>query len=1828
MAEEDKKLAVELEGPRKDFWSGAGKATTRGKTFWLDIETTGLGQQVTDLGPTRFTDVIKSLADKTQIDKVNTFKALPEYKFFKDIGLAQFVTVSKGRGGAPTWHHAAGYTMWEDSIHDTLMSKRVELSNFSRIKGIGQRTIAAGLKNEASTMPQMLKAFSRKLIEHTSKGTSTVRGWNVWFDVWATQAFMAKHAEDLGRAGLDPFGLVNAIGSGRLRVESMEEHYFDLLAWRGLGDTEWSKKNLRFGRMYAAKLGENAGSPIPIHDYIARRKAGLPNLLRGRSGWKAEKLENIFNQYGDIDKGLKSWKMPGGTSFDAWSTHDAVRDVATEYELSRKFRRINRALQVLERRPAQYGGAFVGVAQDQVLSALAFARSGVLGQQFTGKGMRGSEWNRMVAKSGVSKEILRRAGTIWGAIEAQTPSDTPYIPRAGAYRRIQSPYGEYFRLLWNRDISGLADANVIERLQKDASKKFTQATGVWSRMSGGGKFALASAAAFLAYTAFGQQQDTIDSNLPYDYIPGQHASSKAVDVPWSSPWEGIATDDRSAVEMLAKSALVAGGGYAFYNLPGLVGKYKPDWAKKLIYGAHFAEDIMPFRIGRMFNVGSFWSSFSTPDNYSIRLEHLVGEGVITDAGRAYAGAMNMSPKDFVQVINAKKARGVDHFDHTRIKANSPFMRIDMDDMGKFDIRMFDSTSRLGNSFGAMGSDSFQMRNLSSTQKAKRAAHILQDVIPIGEMGLGRRMVRGLQRLFPNQVGAAVDRWAAIPTWDTNAFRQLQRSQAIGGQHLFVPGYGRGRAGLARAATGVARDATLAGYGALRQAASIVGVKMSGARSVGDMTKGSIKMGAKLTAVIMGFSLLNNSLGGALTDPFYNVWERLMLARASFSDVTGLTGLREQMPDIQTTAIFGVTGAAAGVALMYKYGVRVRSLAADRLGASRASDYGSTVWGVNKRGFGIDVREEAYKLAKTRGSQGIKDFFFRPELAEEWGEMLSAKQYMKWSSLRGRGKIAVTAIAAVSALVAPFLLGSKNTRQELEEIYSGQRNVEIKRGRWWELGATPYEGGRTHYFRRHQIARRKLKAENQVPGEGHTGIWGLIKSIRDPYWRERESYYDRPYPVTGGTFLRELPLIGPVADAIVGGFIKPRRYMHRDMWSAGEDYEQYGGGLAPNAGLGGTASPTPRDPTGLAAQVREFTYRTTELMGLRGYLTQALGFQKIFGGDMPFDQARVLQPARMGPGITNSFWEADLGGMAGLNELYRRLYPRPERGTEVNPLRNRMPSWMPGTNYFVNFREGDPYGKVNYGAERLPGAGYEALHPEMAGVHPEDYTAFHKYNILADVAPWSAEARTARGAAYAQAKGQPARLEALDRIDREVEIIKRKKDFKEYSFLANRETVRGTVSRVDISGRISLAEYPHHTFTMAGLNMGSSAVADQLRRHSSMTKDAATQRASEAAYDRQAKLEDIMLGNTVSISINEGGMNVPEVAGTFSRHGMNINRYLVDQGLAGSEGGAPTAGMFTRLYGGIMEAIGHAPQKIPGPWMSMTKFFNQADPMEEYRRDVLYGSNNRFWDSPYENFLRPYFHQTVSKLTPGEYIPSHVEEQREMDVYLDRIKFLKYAQGGELGRARRTMAGGDMYGNADMIQSALPHREKPFFESFRQETDLRARSRILSMVSQDMQRALTGQWTKDYAATQGRTVAPGNDIAGAVQMAQAQLKGLGRPVPPQGWAGSDPAIDWEDIKAVLVQNEGMDTHDYNIWDDRTQSLLRKPYVYGAVAGLTSRRMNVNINAMSADLARNLGEDMMPFETINHSANVSFTMNNNVNYSAWENEQYARNIGGFR
>jgi hypothetical protein len=123
----------------------------------------------------------------------------------------------------------------------------------------------------------------------------------------------------------------------------------------------------------------------------------------------------------------------------------------------------------------------------------------------------------------------------------------------------------------------------------------------------------------------------------------------------------------------------------------------------------------------------------------------------------------------------------------------------------------------------------------------------------------------------------------------------------------------------------------------------------------------------------------------------------------------------------------------------------------------------------------------------------------------------------------------------------------------------------------------------------------------------------------------------------------------------------------------------------------------------------------------------------------------------------------------------------------------MPSWLPGDDYMTDFKVGDPYVRVDDGYARLPGAGYEALHPELEGVNPEDYPDIHKLRILSDVAPYSREYNTFRQKVASEARYDTETQIELDKIiDRVRQVKESSIRMDERRFTAPVEEIAGTV----------------------------------------------------------------------------------------------------------------------------------------------------------------------------------------------------------------------------------------------------------------------------------------------------------------------------------------------------------------------------------------------------------------------------------------------------
>lgn len=330
-----------------------------------------------------------------------------------------------------------------------------------------------------------------------------------------------------------------------------------------------------------------------------------------------------------------------------------------------------------------------------------------------------------------------------------------------------------------------------------------------------------------------------------------------------------------------------------------------------------------------------------------------------------------------------------------------------------------------------------------------------------------------------------------------------------------------------------------------------------------------------------------------------------------------------------------------------------------------------------------------------------------------------------------------------------LFGSMEGPGELSDIYSGKKLVEVKSGRWWEGGGSPFEGKETKYLRPHWYHTMMSRSREKATwGANEDQISPITKWFKEnfTYDLEKLTYYDRPYVQTGAAF-QHVPLIGGVLASTIGQLIKPSKLMHTNEWirpseDGGVELAYQPEFRGPDYELGGLPMGTPESRFSSGFLAAELQYRTRELSGLPGWAKNVIQKQitgyETFGQQMPvFGQAGAINDP------IEKFWELNLGGALFTSEPVRRLLPNPRKAIEeYNPIVNRMPSWMP-----KRFHYGDPYRKVESGFARLPGPGYEALHPELAGTPAENYPLIYQHAILSDLAPTSKQANVVRQTLY-------------------------------------------------------------------------------------------------------------------------------------------------------------------------------------------------------------------------------------------------------------------------------------------------------------------------------------------------------------------------------------------------------------------------------------------------------------------------------------------------
>lgn len=360
---------------------------------------------------------------------------------------------------------------------------------------------------------------------------------------------------------------------------------------------------------------------------------------------------------------------------------------------------------------------------------------------------------------------------------------------------------------------------------------------------------------------------------------------------------------------------------------------------------------------------------------------------------------------------------------------------------------------------------------------------------------------------------------------------------------------------------------------------------------------------------------------------------------------------------------------------------------------------------------------------------------------------------------GSIKMAGMAAAAVAAIIGGAQPGQKAA--ELEEEYAGTRKVPTRKGAYWFLGFSPFEGGQvTNYdyswyhklqtdYRTKSIygSRENYYATNSnvfgIPAPGISNLLG-IRNLLNPYSVEERNYNDRPYPIMGGDMFDEFPLIGPLLSSTVGSLIKPqiKRQDQLPLLKA----NLVDRGLNPSTArlLGipdiNASEIQVENPNSISNNMRALANVATEPLGVYKFALEYMGVK--------FDDSTttMLASSKNIASMGREFYGTELGGLG--TEFIRRFLISDystvaNMSKKVNAIPNTSPSWLPGSRSEfpmdrasgIDFSLGDPYTLIDNAEARLPGRGYEALSPLHSGVEGE-YDIVDRFLILADVAPTS------------------------------------------------------------------------------------------------------------------------------------------------------------------------------------------------------------------------------------------------------------------------------------------------------------------------------------------------------------------------------------------------------------------------------------------------------------------------------------------------------------
>lgn len=355
-----------------------------------------------------------------------------------------------------------------------------------------------------------------------------------------------------------------------------------------------------------------------------------------------------------------------------------------------------------------------------------------------------------------------------------------------------------------------------------------------------------------------------------------------------------------------------------------------------------------------------------------------------------------------------------------------------------------------------------------------------------------------------------------------------------------------------------------------------------------------------------------------------------------------------------------------------------------------------------------------------------------------------------------------------------------------------------------------------------------------------------------------------------------------------------------------------------------------------------------------------------------------------------------------------------------------------------------------------------------------------------------------------------------------------------------------------------------------------------------------------------------------------------------------------------------------LIGTYWEFIGRAGRLNPVesllPISPIHKFVPATDPIEQFRDEQLLDSRYKSWAHPIRDFIRPALNKAAYIATFGNFVPKDFEKRNAIEEEFQRLQFIKNAMIKQKilesedpntkiqlqGLIERTMFDINPYSKASAVLKYIPRSQRRYFEAFSRENDPERRSKIANIAPNYMENLYNAQWTKDELYDLQDEVIQGKELSSRQQKRMIDLEtkvasrniynpkitktllsedssitmeqNLRLPQVAMGlqsevdsdWIGFNPEIPLRGIKTKLLNQEGYNIHDFDLWgeDEAIADILpysvtaqvgvqrgvmskTRNFIYQQMSAIGLSNINIGVNPGNGSMNLTTEVDMLPY-----------------------------------